>query len=315
LEVAQGTFVNFLDADDLLLPNALERMVNALRKDATWGAVHCGFILSDPTARERSWVSIPPQEGQVFAKLAHGNPFPCHSILLHRAILDEVGVFDCSLKQCADWDLWQRVARAGTHFGCLREPLVVYRMMVISLSRKPWTFFLEEKDIIRRGHAPDVRVLHPASEFARGCSCSMQEALLGRLVECVGLAIAQGDAEQAAEMFETVCVEEGLQATPKQMKWMMHTLWFGTAIPRGNWDALWEKVSRPLLQFLVRQEERLNQPGFAMECVLEMVEWHALRRKSSPDALGTRQLIGALRKKVARRLPHFGGSSRTDPVL
>lgn len=301
LSVAKGKFFNFLDADDLLLPNMLKRMVHKLNDNPMIGAVHCGMILSDSELQDLSWSKSFRGEGQLFIKLTHANPFPCHSILFHRKILENVGLFDCSLKHCHDWDLWLRVARAGTHFGRVPEPLVIYRMMPVSLSRNPSSFFEAKKEVIFRGHRPDPRVIKPATKFEHGCKCTMKEAILKHLIGSVGIAITQGNAIQASELLETTFENEDFHLTIKHIKSIIDALWLGAAVPKGNWNALWPKISRPLLQFFLIQEERLGIPGFAIQCIIEGVGWHKLKQKYV-EKLSGRELLFALGKKVINRL-------------
>lgn len=301
LEMARGKFVNFLDADDLLLPSMLQKTVWELSKNTSLGAVRCGWILSDPELQDFTWTLSPSREEQLFRKLAHYNMIPLHSVLLHRETIEHVGVFDYSLRICEDWDLWLRVARAGTRFGCVPEPLVVYRMVPVSNSRNALAFFEAQKEVILRGHRSDPRVKNPINEFADGCECSMKEAILGCLISSVGFAIAKGDAIQASKLLETGLSEDDPQITPSKMRAMVHSLWFGAAVPKGNWEQLWSRVGYTLLQFLLRQEERLRDPGFAMQSILEMLDWHELQRKSDPGQMYGRELLSALQKKIVKR--------------
>jgi glycosyltransferase involved in cell wall biosynthesis len=294
LSIASGEFVNFLDADDLLLPDMLHSTVRKLRDDPFLAAAYCGWIYSDAQMRDLSWVITPRLEGQLFEKLAHGNLFPCHSVLLRRKSLEHVGLFDCSLRHCHDWDLWIRVARAGGRFGCVSEALVIYRMLPASLSRNPSSFFEAGKEVIRRSHNPDDRVRDPVGEFKQGCQCSMTELMLEWGIRCAGFAIAQGDATQASRLFETVLERGNGQITPKMIATVGRTIWFAAAVPKGDWETLWERIGRPLLRFLLQVEERLDIPGFAMQSLLEITGWQ--------KPMSGREHLLALRQKIVRRV-------------
>ena len=294
LAAAKGEFVNFLDADDLLLPNMLHNMVHKLGNDHSLTAAYCGWTYSDAKMRDLNWVVRPRFEGQLFEKLAHSNLFPCHSILLRGEILQNVGVFDCSLRHCHDWDLWLRVARAGCRFGCVSRPLVIYRMIPESLSHNPLTFFEAGKEVIRRGHNPDGRVRDPAGEFKQGCKCSMTEVMLEWGIRCAGFAIAQGDATRASQLFEAVLERGDPQITPKMMGAIRNTLWFAAGVPQGNWKALWPRVSQPLLQFLLKAEERLEIPGFAAQSLVQIIGWHR--------PMSGREHLSRLRQKIIQHV-------------
>src|SRR5262249_37436970 len=67
------------------------------------------------------------------------------SVLCERKLLAEVGGFDPSLSQCADWDMWVRMA-AHTEFIYLDSELVTYRMHDTNMSRNAK---LLERDSLR----------------------------------------------------------------------------------------------------------------------------------------------------------------------
>ncbi len=305
LSAAKGKYVNFLDADDLLMPHMLKRMVMKLNGDTMLGAVHCGTILGDPELQDLSWSKSFQGEGQIFEILAHTNPFPCHTILIRRDILENAGLFDCSLRHCHDWDLWLRVARAGTYFGRVPESLVIYRMMPVSLSRNPQTFFRARKEVIFRGHGMDPRVKNATTQFLQGCECSMKEAILKNLIGCVAIAIAQGNAVQASELLETTFEEESFHLTPVHVKSIIDALWLGAAVPKGNWITLWPRIRRPLLKFLLRQEERLESPGFSMQCILESIDWRKFPGIYAPEKMPSHELLSALQKKIMYSISHY----------
>lgn len=326
LNSARGEFVIFLDADDLLMSDMLYKMVQELSLDSSFGAVSCGWVFSDCSGDDLSWKIRPSFQGQHFEKLAHGNLFPCHGVLLRRRILEQVGEFDCSLAHCHDWDLWLRVARTGVEFACISEPLVIYRMLPHSLSRNAATFYLAGKEVICRGHQPDPRVKNPAAEFVLGCRCSNMELHLRKwLLHCVGIAIAQGDPVQASALFESTFNNEDTPIDPRMMKGLTAALCFGTATPWGNWDKLYVRIGRTLLQFLLTQEERLDLPGFALQSILQvielddddirsksdpeslspMVELDGITSKSDPESLNVRDLIKALNRKIVTHLSRF----------
>ncbi|MFH1371545.1 MAG: glycosyltransferase [Planctomycetota bacterium] len=294
LSMAKGEFVNFLDADDILLPNMLQNIVYKLKKNPSLEAAYCGWIYSDAKMQDLSWVVTPRLEGQLFGELAHHNLFPCHSVALRRETFKKVGLFDCSLRHCHDWDLWLRVAKAGGRFGCVSSPLVIYRMSPGSMSRNASAFFEAGKEVIRRGHSPDHRVKKPAAEFSEGCKCSTKEVMLGWCIHCIGFAITQGDVAQASRLLETVVENGDSEITPQKMGLMRHSLWFAAAVPRGDWVALWPRVSRQLLQFLLVQEERLDRPGFAMQSLVEIIDWH--------KKMSGRELLSELLKRIVKRV-------------
>jgi glycosyltransferase involved in cell wall biosynthesis len=118
LALARGTYVNFLDADDSLTPDAVERRLDVLARDAQLGWVYSDLWVTDADGRVTGLASELLRyrgrrlSGDIFAELLLGDFIPIHAVLVRRAVLDAVGLFDESLTRSAeDWDLWLRVAR------------------------------------------------------------------------------------------------------------------------------------------------------------------------------------------------------------
>lgn len=303
LAKAQGEFVVFLDADDLLCPPMIERMVGRLVSDPAIGLAHCGWIYTDPDGRDLSWMNTTPVEGALFDRLAHGNLFPCHSLMLRRSLLEATGDFDESIRHCHDWDLWIRMARTGTRFGAVPGALVVYRMLRLSLSRSPRTFFEAGAQILRRAHGPDPRVKRPAEGLQDGCRCAHErDALLDWLVYCLGLAVAQGNNVAASELVETALDGDRHELTPAHLRRIVLPLHFGAAIPWRDHQRLMTEVGAALLQFLVGEEIASKRPGFALECLREILGAHPSWRSAMLADISGRKMLRVLPQRLLRRL-------------
>jgi GT2 family glycosyltransferase len=140
-ERATGTYLLFLDADDMLAPTLLERTVAILREQPDVGFVYSGMRLFGQDQHE--W----PSAAFDLGRLALDNYVLPHA-LVRRAAWEQVGGFDTarSLWGFEDWDFWLRVAVSGWLGWHIAEPLVFYRRHGHSLS-----------DAIRRAYAWDVR--------------------------------------------------------------------------------------------------------------------------------------------------------------
>ncbi len=141
IEQARGELVVLLDSDDAWLPDFLARQV--ARYDAEQaqapgvGIVCCNAWLTGPdgplseTYAERFGIPRLPIDA---AELLRGNRIFV-SALLPRAVVDEVGRFDASLRSVEDLDLWLRIVERGYRVVYEPEPLAVYRLSDGSLSR------------------------------------------------------------------------------------------------------------------------------------------------------------------------------------
>ena len=127
---SKGEFIAFLDADDVWLPEKLERQIEKFASDDEIGLVHCSMTLINPLDEPIGEMNS-GQEGFVaeeFLRFERGVVVGAGSTaLVKREIFDEVKGFDLRLSTAADWDFCYQVSRKYK-FGFVSEPLVLYRM-------------------------------------------------------------------------------------------------------------------------------------------------------------------------------------------
>lgn len=139
IEAAQGSFIAFLDADDVWARTKLTTQLTVMAANPAWVAVGSSMhhiassgriigIAGQPVGnRERQQVRA--------AKLM---PFPLSSLVVKREVLDHVGLFDekfAKLGQVEDLELLSRVAAWGD-IGSVTAVLGGYRMHRASASAR-----------------------------------------------------------------------------------------------------------------------------------------------------------------------------------
>lgn len=143
---SRGRYVAFLDADDTWLPDKLERQLRALSENPGCRASYSAFTVCD---RDLSPIQVRPskRQGSVLEDLlCYGNVVGTPStVLLERSLFEAVGGFDAEMSQCADWDMWVRLA-SHTDFLYLDEPLAAYRQHDANMSLNA---SLLERDSVR----------------------------------------------------------------------------------------------------------------------------------------------------------------------
>ncbi len=135
---ATGEWLAFLDADDIWLPNKLERQFSVI--DDRTALVYCdrwniGVRAGLPEIQSEIQ---PLQDGDLFTSLLlDGNVITTSGVLIRTAVFHDVGGFDEDprLIPAEDWDLWVRVAASHVIRAC-REPLIQYRLHAEGMSRR-----------------------------------------------------------------------------------------------------------------------------------------------------------------------------------
>ncbi len=153
--LATGRNVLYLDADDVLRPDALEVLLRAARTANSETLVAGGWELLDPHGHSLGLPRFPAVREFTVDQLLLGNPISMVT-LVPRHLLGP-RPFDETLDACVDWDLWLRLAHRGA--VCRTIPRVVfgYRLHASSLSRRWEIVYTSGRRVIERWlpHAHD----------------------------------------------------------------------------------------------------------------------------------------------------------------
>lgn len=123
LQHAQGRWVLFLDDDDVLLPEHLEKLAQALQDNPSHLAAYTGVRVVDEKNRRLILYDRP----YCFQRLLAANFIPNLAILFDRVLVDKFGCrFDESLAVLEDWDFLLQLAR-HTEFLYVPGVSAVYR--------------------------------------------------------------------------------------------------------------------------------------------------------------------------------------------
>lgn len=139
LAIATGEYIQFLDADDVILPEKLAAQLAVFSQEPRTSVVYCDFFYFEhtPDNRSDSPAAFKAKYGNndIAAKLLGGNFVVVHAALVRRQDIQEAGGFDESLRACEDYDLWLRLAAQGKLFAYLDCALALYRITPGSMTR------------------------------------------------------------------------------------------------------------------------------------------------------------------------------------
>lgn len=126
LAAATGKYISMIAADDVWLPDKIERQVAIMESQPdTVGVLYSDAFQTDENGHplpdmfitaHRKMPEMP--QGQILNTLLEGNFIPGMTALIRRSCYDEVGLYDENLPW-EDWDMWMRIAR---HYSFLYSP-------------------------------------------------------------------------------------------------------------------------------------------------------------------------------------------------
>jgi glycosyltransferase involved in cell wall biosynthesis len=143
LEMAGGDYVAFLASDDRWCPERLAVGLEFMEQNRSIGMVFSdAWMFRDGAGEPCLWSSYKSglahlfkngvQNADMYAELLARPLVPALTVLVRRAVLDEVGHFDGALAY-EDYDLWLRIA-AKYPIAYLHRPLAYYRLHEANVS-------------------------------------------------------------------------------------------------------------------------------------------------------------------------------------
>jgi glycosyltransferase involved in cell wall biosynthesis len=204
--VATGEWLAFLDADDLWLPDKLERQLGLADPGTSWiYSDRFNFGSREGVPEVQSEITA-MYEGDVFtALLVEGNFISSSTVIVRKEIFDRAGGYCENLRGTEDWDLWIRVSERNPIRFCPMQ-LLRYRIHSAGISHNYDHMWRERRMVI-------VRAL--ALSRARTLSWSMRRRIWSQTWITNGVEAAKcGRVVAALREFGRAVVAWPIGATP-----------------------------------------------------------------------------------------------------
>jgi len=178
VEQASGTWIAFIDADDIWLPDKLQKQLEHC-SNRDWSHTDLFFQGGIYPRHTKTTEFTAKHSGSILKNLLVENSIGTSSVVIKTKIFQELGGFNTNLRALQDWDLWLRVAEK--HQACyFDEPLVYYRVHSSSISRNvrktlPYHLSLINQVFSQQGLASHLQELKYEA-LSRSCQICSQIA-------------------------------------------------------------------------------------------------------------------------------------------
>ena len=225
IKEARGTYVAFLDSDDVWLPRHLERQVAMLEADSSLGLVYSNAVHIEDgravgVAFDNTPQSLPVDFDALLEERATVNT--SSAVALRRAIV-EAGLFDEQMRRCEDFDLWLRMAYSGVRVTFTREIQIGHRLANgLAASgdlMKQALIQVYEKTAATKALSPKqqtivrekIRTISTARQFERAKQ-HLLDGSFEKSLECLELARA------SAPSWKVLAAELGIRSFPRLLQ-------------------------------------------------------------------------------------------------
>jgi glycosyltransferase involved in cell wall biosynthesis len=144
LELARGEYFIPVDADNVSLPQMVERFVAAIRRNPDLDAMTCYFLAFEDGSRKILHAGRPTGGPHVLASIR--NIYGDANAIFRTQSFREIGGYETDRgTSCEDWEAFVKLVNAGKRIGVVPDHLFYYRQLADGFSRRTNKFANHER--------------------------------------------------------------------------------------------------------------------------------------------------------------------------
>ncbi|BAN50958.1 glycosyltransferase [Metapseudomonas resinovorans] len=137
IRLAQGDYLLFLDADDLIMPAKLMAHVRHFKENPHVDISYSRFRYFEDLRANRLFTKLDLTSTEEWSKVidgryeaafpvfVRGNNMAIHAAVVRKSLIEKVGYFDVGMRALEDWDYWLRCILRGAHISFLDDPQAI----------------------------------------------------------------------------------------------------------------------------------------------------------------------------------------------
>ena len=191
LRIAKGRYIVVNDADDLSLPQRIEKQLHFIIKHPEYAVIGTSAFIMDRSGRLKRTFHKPVDPSEISLWILSDTPIIHGSVIMNKEIILANGGYNEEFRICQDYELWSSLMRKGFRVANMPDILVVIRYYLDSISFK-------EKDAqtIENG-----RIMHANVSALTSLKISHDEAVRQRLFFAATDQLSTEDFIKAEELF------------------------------------------------------------------------------------------------------------------